>query len=223
AQQLHRVLHVLFAIIENGLLAIFAPAVFGDGLGNRRLVDVFPTFDPIRATGVGEALALSPSHLARGIRQQDVAGGEVGSVKVKDVYRKWPVQNYETGQLGPWAVGDEKRVGADVERRDRAELSAPQPDGAYVLEELIQHVHDHAQHARKSARLNLVFEVTDADRNEVLAHDSDCLAPILRSSAGWSSVSIMRPAKARAMSSPSDCFGHSGSRKASGSFANVIL
>jgi len=129
----------------------------------------------------------------------------------------------KTGQLGPRAVGDEKRVGADVETRDRAELSAPHSDGAYVLEELVQDVHDHAQHARKSARLNLVFEVTDVDRDEVFAHDSDCLAPILRSSAGWSSVSIMRPAKVRAMNSPSDCFGQSGSRKASGAFANVIL
>ena len=129
----------------------------------------------------------------------------------------------KTGQLGPRAVGDEKRVGADVETRDRAELSAPHSDGAHVLEKLIQYVHDHAQHARKSARLNLVFEVTDVDRDEVLAHDSDCLAPILRSSAGWSSVSIMRPAKARAMSSPSNCVGQLGLLKLSGSRAHVIL
>src|SRR5262249_9026511 len=119
-------------------------------------------------------------YLAWGIRQQDVAGSEIGSVKVKDVYRKWPAQNYETGQLGPRAISNEKRVTADVERWGLAKLSAPHPDGAYVLKILIQHAHDHAQHARKSARLNLVFEVADVDRAEVLAHDSDCFAPILR-------------------------------------------
>ena len=77
--------------------------------------------------------------------------------------------------------------------------------------------------SRKSAGFDLVFEIADVDSGEVLAHDSDCFAPILRSSAGWSSVSIMRPAKARAMSSPSDCVGHLGSRKAWGSLANVDL
>src|SRR5262245_15881512 len=144
-------------------------------------------------------------------------------MQVEDVYWKWPTQGYETSQLGPRAVGDEKCVGADVERRDRAELSAPHADGAHVLEELVQHVHDHAQHARKPAGFDFVFEVNDVDLGEVLAHDSDCFAPILRSSAGWSSVSTMRPANARAMSSPSHCVGHLGSLKLWGSRAYVIL
>ena len=102
-------------------------------------------------------------------------------------------------------------------------FSAPHPDGAHVLKILIQHVHDHAQHPGKSTVFDFVFEVDDVDRGKVLAHDSDCFAPILRSSAGWSSVSIMRPAKARSMSSPSDCVGQFGIAEASGSRANVIL
>ena len=159
AQQLRRIFHVLFAVIETGFFAVLAPAAFGDGLGNRRLVDVFPAFDPISAAGIGEALALSLSDLVRVIRQQDIAGGEVGRMQVEDMYWKWPAQNYETGQLGPRAVGDEKRIGANIEWRSRTKLSAPHSDGAYVLKELIQHVHDHAQHARKSAGFDLVFEV----------------------------------------------------------------
>ena len=144
-------------------------------------------------------------------------------MQVEDVYRELPAQHHEARHLGPRAVGDEQRIGADVERRGRAKFSAPHADGAHVLKILIQHVRDHAQHVGKSAVLDFVFEVDDVDGGEVLAHDSDCFAPIIRNSAGWSSVSIMRPAKARAMSSPSDCVGQLGSGKASGSRANVIL
>src|SRR5262245_5025220 len=139
------------------------------------------------------------------------------------MYWKWPTQGYEAGQLGPRAVGDQECVGADVKRRGRAKLSTPHPDGAYVLEELVQHVHDHAQHARKPAGFDFVFEVNDIDLGEVLAHDNDCFAPIFRSKAGWSSTSIMRPAKARATSSPSGCVGHRGLLKLWGSRAYVIL
>ena len=144
-------------------------------------------------------------------------------MQIEDMYRKLPTQNYETGQLGPRTVGDEQRIGADIERRGRAKLSPPHADGAHVLKKLIQHVHDHAQHTGKSAVFDFVFEVDDVDGGEVLTHDSDCFAPIFRNSAGWSSVSIMRPAKARAMSSASDCVGQLGSGKTSGSRAGVIL
>ncbi len=56
-QQLHRVLHVLFIVTENNFFAVFAPTAFGDGLGNCRFVDVFPSRDTVGATGVGKALA----------------------------------------------------------------------------------------------------------------------------------------------------------------------
>ena len=92
AQQLHRILHVLFAVVEAGFFAVLAPAAFADGLSNRRLVDVLPALDPIGATGVGEAFALPLPHFVRIIRQQNISGGEVGGVQIEDVYWKSPAQ-----------------------------------------------------------------------------------------------------------------------------------
>ena len=97
---------------------------------------------------------------------------------------KFPTQRHEASHLRPSAIGDEQRVGADVERRGRAEFAAPHADGAHVLEVLIQHVRDHAQHVGKLAVCDLVLEVADDDRGEVLAHDIDCLAPIRRNRPG---------------------------------------
>jgi hypothetical protein len=221
--QLHRHFHVFFVIIENDLFAVLAPAAFGDGLGNCRLVDVFPAFDAVGATGIGEAFAFPLPNFVGVVGPQNITGGEVGGVQVEDMYGELPAERLEARHLCPRAVSNEQRVGADVERWSRAEVATPQADGAYVLKVFVQHVHDHAQHTGKSAVFDFVFEVADVDRGEVLAHDSDCFAPIFRNNAGWSSVSIMRPAKARAMSSASDCVGHLGSLKLWGSRAYVIL
>ena len=152
--------------------------------GDRVLVDALPAFDAVGAAGIGQALARLLAHLVRIVRQQDVAGREIGGVLIEDVRRKFPTQHHEAGHLGPGAVGDEQRVGADVERRRGAEFAAPQSDGAHVLEVLIQHVRHHAEHVGQIAVCDLILEVADDDRGEVLAHASDCLAPIRRNSAG---------------------------------------
>ena len=81
-------------------------------------------------------------------------------------------------------VGDEQRIGADVEGRARAELAAPQLDGAHVLEMLVEHVRHHAQRIWKIAVGDLILEVADDDRAEIPAHDTDCFAPIKRSRPG---------------------------------------
>ena len=66
-----------------------------------------------------------------------------------------------------------------------------------MLKVFIQHVRDHAQHVRQFTVGDLVFEVADDDRGEILAHDSDCFAPIRRSRAGWLLRSIMRSGEGR--------------------------
>ena len=104
------------------------------------------------------------------VRRQDIAGREIGGVQIENVRRELPPQRHEAGQFGPCAVGDEERVVADVERRRGAEFSPPLSDGAHVLEVLIQHVRDHAQHFGKVAgdeivvaADGLIFEVDDND------------------------------------------------------------
>src|SRR5262249_47067943 len=100
------------------------------------------------------------------------------------------------------------------------DLPAPLPYGPHVLKVLVELVCDHAQYIWKLTAADFIFEIRDDDATKVAAHDTDCLAPIRRSNAGWSSLIIMRPAKARSMRSENDCLGHLGSRNASGSHAN---
>jgi len=106
-------------------------------------------------------------------------------------------------------------VGPGIERRGGAEFVPPLADGANVLEVLVQHVGDHTQDLRQVAVCDFILKVADYDRPEVIIHDIDCFAPISRNKAGWSWVSIMRPAKEVSISSSSDCFGHFGSGKGS--------
>ena len=109
---------------------------------------------------------------------------------------KFPAQRHEAGHFRPRAVGDEQRVGADVERRRRAEFAAPQPDGAHVLKVLVQHVRHHAEHVGQVRRRR--SRIRSRQTTIVVkfsAHDSDCFAPIRRSRPGGLRVSIMRPAK----------------------------
>ena len=77
-------------------------------------------------------------------------------------------KRHEARHLRPGAVGNEQRVGADIERRRRAEFAAPQPDGAHVLEILVQHVRHHAEHVGQIAVGDLVFEIADDDRGEIV-------------------------------------------------------
>ena len=117
---------------------------------------------------------------------------------------KSPVQYHEAAHLGPSAVGDEQCVGADVEWRGRAKISAPHSNGVHVPEIFIQHVRHHAQDVREVAISYFIFEIADDDRSKIPLHNVDCLAPIKRNSPGWSSWSIMRPAKVLPIRSPSD-------------------
>ena len=152
--------------------------------GNRVLVDALPALDPVGAARIGQALARPLAHLVGIVGEQDVAGREIGGVLIEDVHREFPPERHEASHLGPCAVGNEQRVGSDVERRRRAEFAAPQTDGAHVLEIFIQHVRHHAQHVRKFAVRDLVLEIADDDRARSSAHDTDCFAPIRRNRAG---------------------------------------
>ena len=113
---------------------------------------------------------------------------EIGGVQIVDVHRKPPAELQEARHLGPQAVADDQRIGADIEWRCRAELAAPEPDGADVPEILIQHVGHHAEHARKIAVVDLIFEIDDDDRAKAVfdcRHQSRSgFAPIRRSRAG---------------------------------------
>ena len=77
----------------------------------------------MRPTAPSDCLLRSSSGL---YGKQDVAGGEVGGVQIKDVYRKLPAQLHEACQLRPCAVGDEESVGANVKGRSGAEVATPQ-------------------------------------------------------------------------------------------------
>ena len=50
------------------------------------LVDALPTLDPVGAAGVGQALARPLPHFVRIVRQQDVAGRQIGGVLIEDVF-----------------------------------------------------------------------------------------------------------------------------------------
>src|SRR5262249_3647383 len=111
-----------------------------------------------------------------------VASCQVGSMLIKDIGWKLPSQRHEAGHLRPCGVCHEKRIVTDIKRWRCAEVSAPHPNGTYVLKVLVQHVRDHAQDVRKFAVCDFVLEVADNNRREV--HDTDCFAPIRRSKAG---------------------------------------
>jgi hypothetical protein len=163
---------------------VIAPAAFADVSSDDALVDLFPALDSVGAAGIGQSLARAPAHLVRIVRQQHIARRQVGGVQVEDVLGEFPAQHHKTGELGPGAIGDEQRVGADIEGRRRTEFTTPQSDGADVPEILVQHVRHHAQHVRQLAVFDLIFEVADDDCREMPAHSSTCLAPIMRSRAG---------------------------------------
>src|SRR5258708_7296369 len=103
---------------------------------------------------------------------------------IEDMDGKFPTQRHEAGHLRPRAIGDEERVVSNVERRSGAELSAPQSNGAHVLEVLVQLVRYHAQWIGKFTVADFVFEIRDDDVTEVAAHETACLAPSRRNRAG---------------------------------------
>ena len=49
-----------------------------------------------------------------------------------------------------------------------SKIISPPTNGAHQLQELIQHVNDHAQDARHVAGIDLIFEVDDGDGLEIL-------------------------------------------------------
>src|SRR6516165_9650302 len=85
------------------------------------------------------------------MREEDIAGGEISRVQVVDMGRKCPAQYHETSQFRPCAISNKECVGANIEWRSLAKVTAPQPNGAYVPEMGVQHIHDHTQHAGKIA------------------------------------------------------------------------
>jgi hypothetical protein len=80
-----------------------------------------------------------------------------------------------------------------------------------VAEIFIQHVRHQAEHVRKIAGGDFIFEVAHHNGFKIVAHEIDCLAPIKRNRPECSFRSIMRPVKVTRMSSSSVCFGQFGS------------
>ena len=185
---------------------------FGDVLGDRRLVEAFPTLDAVGAAGVDQAFAAS---WALGFvvieRLQDVAGREIGGVQVEDVLGEPPAELQKTSHLRPRRIGDDHRVGADVEGRLRAEIAPPPADGAHVPEMFVQHVGDHAQDAGKAAGRDLIFEIEDDDRPKYLAHESFCLQADQAPPSRTSRSRIIRPSKVLATISSRLSVGQFGS------------
>ena len=154
-----------------------------------RLVDILPALDAVGATGIRQALARLLADLVRVVRQQDVAGRQIGGVKVVDVHGKAPAELQEARHFGPQAVADDQRIGSDIERRRRSKLAAPESDGVDVPEILVQHIRHHAEHVRQIAVVDLIFEIDNGDRAKTVfdpgpSSRRSCLAPIRRSSAG---------------------------------------
>src|SRR3974377_1270785 len=214
AEQLHGHTYVFFAIFENLGFAVILPATFANVLGDGAFVDAFPTLECVGARGRGQILFWpAVGCFFVNLRTENVRRSKVRCMQVEDVSRKPPTQHLEAGHLGPRWIGDEERIVSDVERGLRVELITPLPNGAHVLEMLVQLVRHHTQHIRKITAADFIFEVRDDDPAKVAAHYTACLPPIRRSNAGWSSLTIMRPAKALSMRSESDCSGHFGSEK----------
>src|SRR5262249_37638619 len=92
-----------------------------------------PTFDPVGAAGVRQALARLLWLLVAVVREQDVRLCEVSCVLIEDVFGKFPTQHHEAGHLCPRRIGDEQRVIADVERWFLAEVPAPDFDRGQFL------------------------------------------------------------------------------------------
>ena len=68
------------------------------------------------------------THLVGVVWQQDVARGQISGVQIEDVGREPPTRAPEARDLGPRGIGDEQRIGADVEGRLlRAKIVAPHP------------------------------------------------------------------------------------------------
>jgi hypothetical protein len=105
-------------------------------------------------------------------------------MEIENVDGELPAKHLETSHLRPCAIGDEQRVGTNIERRCSAKLAAPQTDGAHVSKIFIEHMRDHAQHVREIAFPTFVLEVGDHDLRKISTHDTDCLAPISRSNPG---------------------------------------
>jgi len=145
-QQPHRHPDVFLAVVEDGFAAVLAPASLSDGFCSRVLIDSLPALDAIGATRVGQSFARLPPHLVRAARQESVARREVSRVKVEDVDWELPSQHLEASHLRPGGVGNKEGVGTSIERRDRAEVAAPESHGVHVLELLVQYVRHHAQH-----------------------------------------------------------------------------
>jgi hypothetical protein len=145
AQQQRGHANVLLAVSENGFAAVVAPTTLADVLGDRPLVDPFPTLDPVSLAGVDEALGRALAHLVRLVRLEGIAGGEKGDVLAEEMPRKPPPQSHEACQFRLQAVPDNECIIADFEWRNAAELAAPQTNSADMTQVLIQHMRDQAR------------------------------------------------------------------------------
>ena len=82
----HRHPHVFLTVLNHllGVIAL-APGAVADRLGDRVLVDAFPSFDAVGSTCVGQALPRFLANFVGIVWQQNIASRQVGSVLIEDV------------------------------------------------------------------------------------------------------------------------------------------
>ena len=83
-------------------------------------------------------------------------------MQIENMNREAPAQHQKASHLRP-GYTYQQRVRPDIKGWRRAEFPAPASNGSYVTQLCVQHVGDHAQHARQVAVGDLVFEIADDD------------------------------------------------------------
>src|SRR4051812_28262870 len=118
--------------------------------------------------------------------------------------RQRPAQREETTQLGTGEIGDEHRIGADVERggSQRQQLRSPHPDFLPGVQ-LARH---HADRPGAFARISAELEIASPNLAK-----RDHANPRSRLTTGWPSLSMMRSLKPSLSRSDRVLSGHTGS------------
>jgi hypothetical protein len=106
-QQFSGFVYIFFTIFEDALFTVLSPPTLTDILCHYLLLDVLPTLNSIRSAGIGQALAWPLAGFVRLVREEDIAGREIGRVQIVNVNWEAPTKHRETGQLGPRGIGDE--------------------------------------------------------------------------------------------------------------------
>jgi hypothetical protein len=171
-------LTVLLAVRKDSLFSIFLPIAVTDVLSDAVLINLFPTLNAVCTAGIWQALALSLPNLVGVVGPEDVTGGEIGRVQVKDMCGKPPAQCHKASEFRPGGISNKQTVRAEIKRELCAEFAAPCPNSGYVLEMFIQHIGHHAEHTGEIthlkmifAAIDLVFKIADHEAAKYIRHD----------------------------------------------------